>query len=441
MSIWPAFKNPHASRWALFTLQFLARLLPALMLAVCLGPLLGTGLAQADAHRPAVAPSLTFIAPNTQGLIGGPPGAKTTVRGASWSAYSSVALYVKPGIGACASGVSLGAFPTDSTGSLTAHFLWPAGANRLAGYYVCGIQTDKGVSYSRNTFTVLATSAPKLSATPSSATAGATLTVSGSNWVPGPQTVSLIILPCPSLCTQTAVASGQVVTDQQGAFSLQMTLSAQAAGGTYYVQATNGQTTLSAVSAAIQVTGQGAAGGTPVSASPTSAATPGSQGDTSPTANNTLPALKAGLIAAALGIAGLALLIGGGIVLLRITRSGKAALPGGRQRTPAARHLERLRSNNAYGKPAAPEWQSPYRANYPDRFALPPVAGSVRGEQSAHAGEPEREANIWEGVTRPAPDIFQMPPSSFPTPAPRSAPEQKASPGQPANQEYQEYEG
>ncbi len=409
MSTWLVYKKDPASRRASSIPQRVARLLLALALALCLGAFLGAGLAQASPQR-AVLATLTFTAPNTKGLIGGPPGTKTTVRGGSWKAYSSVDLYVKPGLSGCESGVSLGTFPTDASGALAAHFLWPAGANQLADYHVCGVQSGKGTVFSHNTFTVLASSAPQVTATPSSALAGNTLTVNGSNWLPGPQTVSLIILPCSSLCSQAAVATGQVVADQNGAFSLQMTISAQAASGTYYIQATNGQSTLSAVSSPIQVSGQGQAGGTPVPGiSPTSIATRSSQGGgtdgTTPKANNTIPALKAALLAAAAGIGAMAVLIGGGIFLLRITRSRGEAPSRGRQQPPAVAPLERFSPNSAARTPPPRDWPSSSRATYPsDRLALPPAVGRGRYEYGAQGDD--TDPNIWEGEARTTPDFF-----------------------------------
>jgi hypothetical protein len=412
MTTWLAYKKRLTPLRAQPDALFLAQGLLALVLAACFGIFLGTGLAQASPQQPAVPASLTFTAPSTKGLIGGPPGAKTTVHGASWIAFSSVDLYVKPGLSSCGSGVSLGSFPTDANGSLAAHFLWPAGANRLDDYHVCGIQSGKGIVYSHNTFTVLASGVPTVSATPSSTIAGNALTVTGSNWLPGPQTVNLVILPCSSLCSQTAVANGQVVTAQDGSFSLQMTISANAPGGTYYIQAANGQATLSSVSPAIQVTGQGQPGGTPVPGiSPTSVATRTSQGSgsgsTPPTANNTLPAIKAALVAAAIGIGVLAVLIGGGIFLIRTTRSEGAAKKG-KNSAKGQANPERIPPYPAYGR-------APARPNYAPNRPPPllPVPGRVRQEPRAQ----EEESQVWEGESRTAPATFVVPQDAIYVPA------------------------
>lgn len=418
MTTWLAFKKRCTPLRAQQTSHFLAQGLLALMLATCLSPFLGAGLAQAAAQRSIVLASLTFTAPNTKGLIGGPPGAKTTVRGSSWIAFSSVDLYIKPGLGSCGSGVSLGSFPTDSNGSVAAHFLWPAGANQLADYHVCGIQNGKGTVFSHNTFSVLASSAPTVSATPASTIAGNSLTVTGSNWLPGPQTVNLLILPCSSLCSQAAVANGQAVTAQDGSFSLQMTISANAPSSTYYIQANNGQATLSSVSSAIQVTGQGQVGGTPVPGiSPTSVATRSSQGSgsdsTPPTTNNTLPAIKAALVAAALGIAVLAVLIGGGIFLIRVTRSGGAAAQKGKKTARGAANPERVPPYSSYGR-------APARPYSPEdkKTLLLPVPGRVRQEQRAR----EEQTEVWEGEARTAPVPFDVPQDFIYVPADQGEP-------------------
>jgi hypothetical protein len=314
-SLWVAWKRtaqrgmPRRERWP-------RRLAGALALALLL--CLAAGIGQVRAAAPAIGGggALLIAAPDYRGVVGGPPGASVTVEGGNWTPYSSVSLTVTSSSASCY-GISVGSYPTDKSGSFTAGFLWPLQANHVGAYYVCGTQANYGSSLSENTFSVLASRPPSLAVSSSSVVAGQTVTITGSNWVPGPQTVELKIVPCNSICTDPPVAVIELVTTSKGTFSQQLTISAGAVTGNYYAQATNSEAWLSAAPAGpIQVTGQ-AAPGTPVpGVSPTTTATrttqnPNGAATTTAPPSQTSTALKDALLAAGLGVVVLLVLIGG----------------------------------------------------------------------------------------------------------------------------------
>jgi hypothetical protein len=261
--------------------------------------------------------SLYFTQPNYRGVIGGPPGARVVVEGSNWLAYSKVSLSVSSG-GGCG-GVPVGTFSTDQVGLFKAGFLWPLQANHPGLYSVCGTQDGFGSSVSTNTFRVLTSNPPSLGFTPNSVVAGGTLTVTGENWVPGPQTVNLLVVPCSVICDSQPVAQATVATKNDGTFSVQLTIAAGAVTGGYYIQASNATATLSATpTGPIQITGQATGSGTPIpGVSPTTTATRTTQDSPGSSSTPTSPISQAGssiknaLLAAGLGLLALLGLVGG----------------------------------------------------------------------------------------------------------------------------------
>jgi hypothetical protein len=328
------------------------RLAEALLLALLL--CLAVGVGHAQARRPALGGSLAFRQPNYQGVIGGPPGARVEVGGFSWLPNATVTLSVAPAGSGCG-GVSVGTYSTDTSGNFTAGFLWPGQANQLGAYAVCGTQANNGSALSSNTFSVLASSPPSLTFSPRSIVAGAMLTITGANWVPGPQTLNVVIVPCNAVCNATPVAQATVETARDGTFSQKLTISAGASTGNYYIQAVNSTATLSdAPAQPIQVSGQAAAAGTPVQGiRPTTTATrTTTQGSTDsstspPSALSQASSdLKNALLAAGLGLLALLVLIGAptffigrsrGPALFARARRGKETEPPREQTQPSRR--------------------------------------------------------------------------------------------------------
>jgi hypothetical protein len=161
------------------------------------------------------------------------------------------------------------------------------------------------------------------------ATAGDSVTVTGHNWLPGQQTVTIVVLPCSAICQEKPVADTQVASDSDGAFSQSLTILAGAVSGAYYAQATNAGATLSAISAPLQVAGQTAPGGTPLPGStPTTSATrTSSDTGASQPPSQTNAALKDALLAAGLGLLVLLLLLGAITIFIVRGRSTEPTTP------------------------------------------------------------------------------------------------------------------
>ncbi len=295
----------HGAGWS-------GRLAGAILLALTLSLVAGIGQAWAAPQAPAASASLSFTQPNYRGVIGGPPGTRVTVTGSFWKPYTTVSLSLSLSPFSCAGAVAVNSFQTSASGSFAARFNWPLTANKLAPYYACATEADKGTAFSHNTFTVLASSPASISFSATMATAGDSVTVTGHNWLPGQQTVTIVVLPCNAICQEKPIADAEVVSGSDGTFSQSMTLLAGAASGVYYAQATNAGATLSAISAPLQVAGQTAPGGTPLpgSTAPSNATRTSSNTGTAQPPSQTQAALKDALLAAGLGLLALIALVG-----------------------------------------------------------------------------------------------------------------------------------
>src|SRR5579885_90412 len=288
------------------------RLAGAILLALTLSLFAGISQAWAAPHLPAASATLSFTQPNYRGVIGGPPGTRVTVTGTFWKPYATVSLSLTLDPRSCAGAVAVNSYQASASGSFAARFNWPSAANKLAPYYACATEADKGTAFSHNTFTVLASSPASISFSTTMATAGDSVTVTGHNWLPEQQTVTIVVLPCNAICQEKPIANAEVVSGSDGTFSQSMTLLAGAASGVYYAQATNAGATLSAISAPLQVAGQTAPGGTPLpgSTAPTNATRTSSGTGTAQPPSQTQAALKDALLAAGLGLLALIALVG-----------------------------------------------------------------------------------------------------------------------------------
>ncbi len=353
--------SPHknASYQALSGKHVPLRLLGILLLAL-VGSLT-VCIAQVGAAHASGPGSLSFTAPNYRGVIAGPPGTRVQLQGGGWLPYGTVSLSIASGT--TCGGASVGSFPTDQNGDFTAGFLWPLTVNRVGTYYVCATQANAGSALSSNAFSLLTSQPPTLTISPNSLVAGEPLTVSGANWVPGPQTLNVIVVPCNTICNAAPVAQQTIVTTSAGAFSQQLTISAGTPTGQYYVQASNSYATLSVTPVGpLQVSGQATSAGTPVpGVSPTTTATRTTQGSTGSSVSTPSPlsqasaSLKNALLAAGLGLLALLVLI------------GALAFFIGRSRGPD------LPARAAAGKEPAPTRPEPGIARpVPQRMAIQP---------------------------------------------------------------------
>lgn len=377
----------------------------------------GTGQARAAAAIPAAGGSLAFTAPVVDGVIGGPPGTKVTIQGAGWTAFGSVSLSLSSVAKDCTNVSPIGTYGTDASGAFSFTFVWPDTMNQIGTYYLCGTQfsgTTENTSYSDNTFTVLASSPASVSFSTDSVAPGGTVTLIGSNWLPGPQTINLVLVPCNIGCTQPQVGKVTVQSGKDGTFSQEVTISSKASLGSYYVQATNTGGTLTASAGPIQVESavsltETPPPGTTVTSVPATN-TPQSGTTVTPTSDNKT-ALKYGLVAGGLGLVVLLVLVGGVALFISRVRGGADLSRFGRaneQRT------------------FADEW-SDEADQYPRRGYADAPGGPQRRQEtpSAPAGRPKAQSFDADNVSKRAGAASSAGASSgelYPWQRPRSAP-------------------
>ena len=289
----------------------------------------GIGQARAAAAIPATGGTLAFTAPNVNGVIGGPPGTKVTAHGAGWKAFGNVSVSLSNQPKDCTNVTPVGIYEADDSGAFTFSYNWPTTLDQVGTYYLCGSQTAIGapdISYSDNSFSLLSSSPALVSFAATSMVAGGSITVLGRNWLPGPQNINLAVMPCNVNCAQLVVGKATVASSQDGTFSESIALSAKAAPGSYYVQASNADGTISAIDGPIPLTSNVLPTAT-AAAIGTSTPQDASSGGAGVLSSDNKTALKDGLIAAGAGVVVLLALIGGVALLLSRMRGG-AELPG-----------------------------------------------------------------------------------------------------------------
>ena len=415
--------------------SWLHRLTGAFLLALLLGLAVGVGAARAAASPAFVGGgSLGIVQPNYRGIVGGPPGTRVVVQGSSWMPYGTITLSITSSRSSCGS-ITVGDFGVDQNGAFTAGFLWPSEANQLGVYYVCGSQAGVGAALSGDAFTVLASNPASLTFSPSSVVAGDTVTVTGSNWVPGPQTMSLVIVACAAICDTTPVAQATLVTGADGTFTQQMTISAGAPSGEHYVQAANALATLSAVSAGhIEVTGQATASGTPVTGvNPTTTATrttqggaPGSSTTTQSPLSQAKSSLQNALLAAGLGLVVLLGLIGAGAFFIGRSHGPEVRARAGKESELAKGHPDTSRrapwrtANPAGAALPAPSSRALTVAQHYQRQAEPEDEEALAAPDEELPTSPENEDDYpWDERIPPPPELTMPDPGEEDAPAPR----------------------
>ncbi|MDQ2713904.1 MAG: zinc ribbon domain-containing protein [Chloroflexota bacterium] len=149
-----------------------------------------------------------------------------------------------------AAGTVVGSVTTDATGNFTDNFKWPATANQVnMGYSVCTVSPVDGLPHAGTTpFTVLSASPPSITISTATVAQGATLTVTGQDWVP-PQQLTVNIAGC-AACEpgNTEVTGGQATSTglNTGTFSLTLTIPATTKPGKYVVDTISGNGLLDA---------------------------------------------------------------------------------------------------------------------------------------------------------------------------------------------------
>ena len=278
------------------------RVLLALLLALAL---LALGAVAAPGRvRAANGQQITFASPvyagQNNGFAEGPVGAVVTVNGSGWASAAgpvSIDLVDTQLDAAGQSGSACTSAPANKrveiadlqpnpvtvskTGSFTATFTWPSGANAVGhSYWACGGQggatfpgTDK--------YTVLGANPPSLSiGNNTTIPVKSTITVKGKNWLPGNQQITVLLTPCVN-CDAQPLLTQNTTAGSDGSFSLDITLPDQVtAGTTVYVIASN-QASAPDLQPALIVNGQNNAPKITVVDQPTATPTP------SPTVTNT----------------------------------------------------------------------------------------------------------------------------------------------------------
>src|SRR6266568_3681421 len=192
--------------------------------------------------------SSMIYAGQNNGYPWGPVGEHAGVSGERFSAGQQLRLILVQGDSnndatVCkTTGVDVGTLTTDSSGTFSQQFSWPAGAGQVnAEYSICAISTvDGSVASDQDDgpFTVLASSPPAVSVSPGSVTAGNTITITGQNWVP-PQQVNISVVSCvqcgdvPPIASTSATSTGL----NTGSFSATLTIPTNTQAATYYVTA------------------------------------------------------------------------------------------------------------------------------------------------------------------------------------------------------------
>ncbi|HKV83488.1 MAG TPA: hypothetical protein VJN88_02960 [Ktedonobacterales bacterium] len=184
----------------------------------------------------------------------GPVGENVTIHGGGYPNGATISFAVVPGDllqstpqTFCASSAKValsGATTSNATGAFNFSFAWPAAAGS-GDWSVCSY--DAGHSpynaLDDGPFSVLSSSPVAVSATKPSFQLGETVTVTGLNWLPGGQRqITAYIGACVD-CATAPIVSAATTSGADGSFTVNLTIPASAALGSYFVSA-NGYTGL-----------------------------------------------------------------------------------------------------------------------------------------------------------------------------------------------------
>jgi hypothetical protein len=393
--------------------------------------------ARAASGGPQVVIAAPIYAGQNNGNAEGPVGATVSVQGSGWAVTSADVQMTladaqndtsgQPG-SACQNGApqvsipGLSQQPPDSSGNFTASFVWPAAAAATEhSYWVCGQQggtTAPGVS----SFTVLSSNPPSLTISDDSqAFPGGTVKVSGQNWLPGNQPITVVVTPCLD-CGPGFTSTATVTAAADGSLNATVNVPTQAkVGNQLYVIASNASSdpslppalNVNAPSNAPRFTVPSQSAPTPTptatpSPTPTSGATAtttstSTVGGNVNTANTTGSSSSNTLLVILLAAVGIVLLIGAGIAVALFLRS-RASAPAGPVKSGPP-----YGDGGGYGPPRGPYSGPPRRTgpsydqpSYPetnaDYYAGPPPRSGPPGQGWGRAGG-------WQGNPQgPGPD-------------------------------------
>ena len=160
----------------------------------------------------------------------GPVGAVIAVCGSGWSSITdgtqvSFGYSTDPNCASNNTIVQNGQQGTMQGGSYSGWFRWPTNTS-LRTYTVCAFIANIAAPPA-NPYTVLSTSPPQLMIAPTQIHAGQTVTVSGSNFLPGGTFIALVFQPANGGTNQSL---GSTVSNSNGSFSISKTLPGNALG-------------------------------------------------------------------------------------------------------------------------------------------------------------------------------------------------------------------
>lgn len=298
--------------------------------------------------------------------------------------------------------LSLTVTVSGGTQTFDASFDWPAAAGQVhAAYSICALKAADGSLASHldtGPFTVLAASAPHIQLSAATLAPGATLTVTGKNFVP-PQSILVYAAPCQNCgAPKTAQATVTSADPNAGTFTATLTIPAGTTPGSFYVGAISQNGVLSAPEQTLAVAAPSptatARPSPTATTAPTAAATPtqaGSGGNTNNTTDNS-PLVVALLIAA--------------LVLLAVL-AGLIAYLIARRPTPAAVAYRPGESIPAGSKPGVPP--VPYGAAAPPPLPMPDEL--PRDEMPTQAGswDPGATRAVQQPAAAPDPASYDAP--------------------------------
>ena len=185
------------------------------------------------------------ISPNV-----GRPGTQITITGSNFDQDGTLRLFTTANPARCSgngspNALGLKQFTTSPTvtvtgGSFSAMAPWPDNANTMqTPYYICALPAGNNGNkiLSSNTFTI-ADQAAITSVTPNTVQQGGKVTISGSNWTPAQEIVTINVFTSGGSSPTT---SAQTPSDANGNFNYSITLPPDAPAGTYKVVVTSAQ--------------------------------------------------------------------------------------------------------------------------------------------------------------------------------------------------------
>lgn len=191
---------------------------------------------------PTPTPTLILSQPGNDNQPIGHPGTKVDITGQGFTPNSSVSLYTAINPNQCVTGGALMQFSShpveniQADGSFDLQTTWPSNASQQGtAYYVCAIPSGGQGIASGQTFSV--TQNVTVSTSTSTVNPGDSVTITGDNWLP-PHQLQVSIAPKQGTGNGNSIASTTATPDNNGHFSINLTIDTNAQPGSYEVEVT-----------------------------------------------------------------------------------------------------------------------------------------------------------------------------------------------------------